>query len=398
MPRQIITDPQSGEKICKCFKRCGGCQLQETYADQLKRKQEKAARMLSKFAPVQPIIGMGTPYAYRNKVQNIYGTDRNRKIISGVFQSTGKKLVAVDDCMLEDEHAAPIVQTLKKLMHDMKIAPYDLRTGTGLLRHTLIRVSPSTGEIMLVLVTASAMLPSKNNLVRALRKAHPEITTIVQNICPDGMPLTLGRRNITLFGSGFIEDTLCGCRFRISPASFYQVNSRQTERLYGCAVKAAGITGGTTVIDAYCGTGTIGIIAAKQGASVTGVEQNRAAVRDAVENARRNQLTNIRFYQDDAGAFMQKLARENTKIDVLIMDPPRAGASPAFLRSAGKLSPQRIVYVSCSIETLERDLLLLQKEGYRVKTIQPVDMFPHTTGIETVCLLTKQPHPIPRKK
>ena len=398
MPKQIITDPQSGEKICKCFKRCGGCQLQESYAEQLARKQEKAERMLGKFAPVQPIIGMGTPYHYRNKVQNIYGTDKNRKIISGIFQSTGKKLVAVDDCMLEDQKAAPIVSTLKKLMHDLKIAPYDLRGGTGLLRHTLIRTSAATGEIMLVLVTSSAMLPAKNNLVKALIKAHPEITTIVQNICPDGMPLTLGNRSITLYGSGFIEDVLCGCRFRVSPASFYQVNSRQTERLYGCAVKSAGITEGTTVIDAYCGTGTIGIIAAKQGAAVTGVEQNRFAVRDAVENAKRNQLTNIRFYQDDAGDFMQKLAKDKAKIDVLIMDPPRAGASPAFLRSAGTLRPDRIVYVSCNIETLERDLLLLKKEGYRVSMIQPVDMFPHTTGIETVCLLNRQPKPEPQNR
>ena len=387
MHRQIITDPQSGEKICKCFKRCGGCQLQETYAEQLERKQDKADRMLSKFAPVLPIIGMAKPYHYRNKVQNIYGTDKNRQIISGIYQSTGQKMVTVDDCMLEDVHAAPIVQTVKKLMRDMKIAPYDLRTGTGLLRHTLIRTSAATGEIMLVLVTASSMLPSKNNFVKALITAHPELTTVVQNICPDGLPLTLGARSVTLYGNGWIEDVLCGCRFRISPASFYQVNPQQTERLYSCAIKFARITEGVTVIDAYCGTGTIGMIAAKAGADVTGVEQNRAAVRDAVYNAKRNGLTNIRFYQDDAGAFMQKLAAERAHCDVLMMDPPRAGASPAFIRSAGKLKPDRIVYVSCKIETLERDLTLLKKEGYRVTRIQPVDMFPHTTGIETVCLL-----------
>ena len=389
MPRQIITDPHSGERICKCFKRCGGCQLQETYAEQLSRKQDKAERMLSKFAPVQPIVGMACPYHYRNKVQNVYGFDRNRQIISGIFQSTGKKLVAADDCMLEDVHAAPIVQTFKKLMRDMKIAPYDLRTGTGLLRHTLIRTSAATGEIMLVLVTASAMLPSRNHLVKALIKAHPELTTVIQNICPDGMPLTLGSRSITLYGTGYIEDILCGCRFRISPASFYQVNPQQTERLYACAVRYAGITEGVTVIDAYCGTGTIGMIAAKAGADVTGVEQNRAAVRDAVYNAKRNGLTNIRFCLDDAGAFMQKLAANRSHCDVLIMDPPRAGASPAFIRSAGKLKPDRIVYVSCRIETLERDLLLLKKEGFRVTKIQPFDMFPHTTGIETVCLLER---------
>ena len=387
MSKHIIADPATGEPVCRCFKRCGGCQLQEAYAGQLTYKQEKAERMLSKFAPVKPILGMEHPYHYRNKVQNLFGRDGKGRIISGIFQSTGQKLVATDDCMLEDERAAPIIRTLKKLMHDLRIQPYDLRTGTGLLRHTLIRTSASTGEVMLVLVTASAMLPSKNNLVKALCKAHPEITTIVQNICPDGRPLTLGTRSITLFGSGTITDELCGCRFRISPASFYQVNPVQTERLYRCAVDAADIREGVTVIDAYCGTGTIGMICAKQGASVIGVEQNPDAVRDAAANAKRNRLSSIRFCRDDAGRFMEQFAAEGGHCDVLIMDPPRAGASPAFLRSAAILRPKKIVYVSCKIETLERDLLQLKKSGYQVTMIQPVDMFPHTTGIETVCLL-----------
>lgn len=383
MSRQIT------EKQCRCFKQCGGCQLQEPYAAQLLRKQQKAERMLSKFAPVKPIIGMEDPYYYRNKVQNVYGIDRGRRIISGVYQSSGRRMTAAEDCLLEDRRAAPIVRTLCKLMWDMRIAPYDLRSGMGLLRHTLIRTSRSTGEVMLVLVTAGAMLPSRKNLVKALRAAHPELTTIVQNICPDGLPLTLGPRSITLWGPGYIEDELCGCRFRISPASFYQVNPVQTEVLYRTAVEAAGIRQGVTVIDAYCGTGTIGMIAAKQGAEVVGVEQNHAAVRDAVENAKRNHLTNIRFAEDDAGAFMQRLAAEHASCDVLMMDPPRAGASPEFLRSAGKLGVRRIVYISCKIETLERDLLLLKKEGYRAEMIQPVDMFPHTTGIETVCVLKR---------
>ena len=271
MNRQIITDPDTGEKTCRCFKRCGGCQLQESYAEQLRRKQEKAERMLSQYTAVHPIIAMDSPYYYRCKVQNVYGRGRGGTYISGIFQSTGQKMVAVDDCMLEDRRAAPIVQTLKKLMHDLKIPPYDLRTGSGLLRHTLIRTSFTTGEVMLVLVTASAVLPSKKNLVSALLKAHPELTTIVQNICPDGLPLTLGERSVTLAGKGYIEDILCGCRFRISPASFYQVNPVQTEKLYTFAVQAAGIHSGVSVIDAYCGTGTIGMICAKQGADVIGV-------------------------------------------------------------------------------------------------------------------------------
>ena len=381
---------QNTQQSCRCFKQCGGCQLSEPYEAQLARKQQKAERMLSKFAPVRPIIGMENPWHYRNKVQNVYGVDRRHRIISGIYQSTGHRMTAADACLLEDSCAAPIVETLKRLMYDLRIAPYDLRSGTGLLRHTMIRVSRSTGEVMLVLVTAAAMLPAKKNLVKALCAAHPEITTIVQNICPDGLPLTLGARSITLYGNGYIEDILCGCRFRISPASFYQVNPVQTEILYQTAIRAAGIRSGMTVIDAYCGTGTIGMIAARAGAEVIGIEQNHAAVRDAIENARRNQMNNIRFAEADAGALLRQLAAERIHCDVLLMDPPRAGASETFLRSAGALAVPKIVYISCKIETLERDLLILKKEGYRAETIQPIDMFPHTTGIETVCVLNRR--------
>lgn len=387
MAKHIVTDPQTGEKRCRCFKRCGGCQLDEPYAEQIARKQQKAERMLSEFAPVSPILAMQSPYHYRNKVQNLYAADGRGRILSGIYQSHSRRMTAVDDCMLEDRKAAPIVSTLKKLMHDLRIQPYDLRTGAGVLRHTLIRTSPATGQVMLVLVTASPMLPAQNRLVGALRKAHPELTTIVQNICPDGIPLTLGPRSVTLFGDGYIEDMICGCRFRISPASFYQVNPEQTEKLYACAVDAAGLADRDVVIDAYCGTGTIGILCAKRGADVAGVELNRAACRDAVMNARLNGLKNIRFCNDDAGRFMQRMAAEKEHCDVLMMDPPRAGASAEFLRSALKLRPDRIVYISCGIETLQRDLVQLCKGGYRATFIQPVDMFPHTTGIENVVLL-----------
>ena len=384
---QTYTDPETGARRCRCFKRCGGCQLDEPYADQIRRKQEKAERMLGTFGKVLPIIPAEQPYGYRGKVQNVFARDPRKKIVSGVYQSSGQKMVTVDDCMLEDEHAAPILRTLKTLMQSLRIAPYDLRTGTGLLRHTLIRVSRSTGQIMLVLVTASPILPAKKHLIDGLVKAHPELTTIVQNICPDGLPLTLGPRSVTLYGKGFIEDDLCGCRFRISPASFYQVNPAQTEKLYRCAIEAAALKKGETVIDAYCGTGTLGMICAKQGAEVVGVELNRSACRDAADNAKRNHLDNIRFRNGDAGEFMQQAAKDGGRCDVLLMDPPRAGADARFLRAAAALKPARIVYISCGIESLRRDLMQLVKSGYRVQRIQPVDMFPHTTGIETVCLL-----------
>lgn len=390
MSSQIIKDPVSGELKCKCFKRCGGCQLSETYSEQIQRKQDKAERMLSRYAKVQPIIAMDSPYHYRNKVQNMYGFDSSKRIISGIFQSSSRKLVAVDDCMLEDSAAAPIVAELKKLMKSFKIFPYDHNSGRGFLRHTLIRHSLSTGEIMLVLVTATPVFPATKNFVKAMLSACPQITTIVRNVCTNKLPLTMGERDIVMHGKGFIEDELCGCRFRISPRSFYQVNSLQTEKLYTCAVEAADIGKGTKVIDAYCGTGTIGMICAKRGADVTGTELNPAAVRDAVANAKLNGLDNIRFCNEDAGDFMQRLAAEGESCDVLILDPPRAGASAEFITAAGKLAPEKIVYVSCKIETLERDLRLFKKEGYRARYIQPVDMFPHTTGIETVVLLSRK--------
>ncbi|MCQ2407482.1 MAG: 23S rRNA (uracil(1939)-C(5))-methyltransferase RlmD [Oscillospiraceae bacterium] len=384
---QTYIDPETGARRCRCFKRCGGCQLDEPYADQIRRKQEKAERMLGTFGKVLPIIPAEQPCGYRGKVQNVFARDSRKRIVSGVYQSSGQKMVTVNDCMLEDERAAPILRTLKTLMQSLRIAPYDLRTGTGLLRHTLIRTSRSTGQIMLVMVTASPILPAKKHLIDGLTKAHPELTTIVQNICPDGLPLMLGPRSVTLYGKGYIEDELCGCRFRISPASFYQVNPAQTERLYRCAVEAAALRKGETVIDAYCGTGTLGMICAKQGAEVIGVELNRSACRDAAENAKRNHLDNIRFRNGDAGEFMQQAAKEGGRCDVLLMDPPRTGADAKFLRAAAALKPARIVYVSCGIESLRRDLMQLVKAGYRVQHIQPVDMFPHTTGIETVCLL-----------
>jgi len=387
MSGHIKVNPVTGEKNCGAFKRCGGCQLDMPYAEQLKWKQEKANRMLSGFCRVQPIIGMDNPYNYRNKVQTVYRLNSSKQIISGVFRSSDKGMISTDDCMLEDVQAHKIVRDLKRLMRSFRISPYNYQSGQGLLRHTLIRTARSTGQIMLVLVTSGPIFPAKRNFVKALLDIHPEITTIVQNICTNPMPLTLGERNIIMYGKGYIEDVLCGCRFRISPASFYQINPQQTEKLYEIAVKAADITKGTKVIDAYCGTGTIGMICAKNGGEVAGVELNRSACKDAQENAMRNKLENIRFFNEDATEFMKALALQGESCDVLILDPPRAGSTSEFIQAAGELRPKRVVYVSCKIETLERDLKLFKKAGFKAELIQPVDMFPHTTGIETVVSL-----------
>ncbi len=376
---------------CPVYKKCGGCQLQNlTYEEQLKYKQNKVKRLLEKFCPVDPIIGMDNPYHYRNKVQAAFWTDKKGKIISGVYQSGTHHIVGIDRCQTEDIIADKIIVAVRKLLPSFKLTTYNEDAGKGFLRHILVKRGFSTNQIMLVLVTGTPVFPSKNNFVKAILKQFPAITTIVQNINPYRTNLVLGDNQKILYGKGYIEDILCECKFRISPKSFYQINPVQTEILYSKAIEFANLNGNETVLDTYCGIGTIGIIAAKHGArKVIGAELNGDAVRDAIVNARTNNLKNIRFFKADAGEFMHNISSENEKPDVVFMDPPRAGSDTKFLDSLIKMSPNTVVYVSCNPETLARDLEYLTKSSvFKVKKIQPVDMFPHTAHIECVVLIS----------
>ncbi|MBR1483302.1 MAG: 23S rRNA (uracil(1939)-C(5))-methyltransferase RlmD [Ruminococcus sp.] len=377
---------------CPVYKKCGGCQLDTAYPDQLGYKQNKVERLLRRFGKVAPIIGMDNPCHYRNKVQAAFYTNRSGRIISGVYQSGTHHVVGIDSCMIEDETADKIIVGVRRLLPSFRLTTYNEDTGKGFLRHVLVKRGFATNEVMLVLVTGTPVFPSRNNFVKAVVKQFPMITTVVQNVNPYRTNLVLGDKQTVLYGKGTIEDVLCGCRFRISPKSFYQINPVQTEVLYNKAMEFADLKGSETVLDAYCGIGTIGIVAAKRGAgSVVGVELNGEAVRDAVMNAKANGLKNIRFYKGDAGAFMEELADAGEKCDVVFMDPPRAGSSEQFLRSLIKMSPDTVVYISCNPETLARDLRFLTKNSaYRVKNIQPVDMFPHTEHIESVVLLSRK--------
>ena len=382
---------QNETRRCPHSRKCGGCQLQNlTYAEQLEWKNRLCVKLLGRFAHVEPILGMENPYHYRNKVQAAFGTTRAGRIISGIYQSSTHNIVAVDSCMTEDRTADKIIVDIRHLLADFKMTTYNEVTGRGFLRHVLVKRGFATNEVMVVLVTGTPIFPARNNFLRALLKLHPEITTVVQNVNDRYTSMLLGPSEKTLYGPGFITDVLCGLKFRISAKSFYQINPAQTEVLYGKAMEFAGLTGRETVIDAYCGIGTIGMIAAKTAGQVLGVEVNRDAVRDAIANAKLNNMKNIRFVCADAGEFMVDMAQNGERCDVLLMDPPRAGSDQAFLSSAVTLAPTRIVYVSCNPETLARDLLFLTKRGYRVKKIQPVDMFPHTNHVETVCLLTRE--------
>lgn len=377
-------------ETCKTAKKCGGCRYQGIpYEEQLKQKEKQVGKLLSKYGKISPIIGMECPYYYRNKVHAVLGRDRKGNVISGIYEANTHRIVPVEECQIEDKKSQAIIHTIRDMLKSFKIKTYDEDSDYGLLRHVLVRRGFHSGEIMVVLVAVSPIFPSKNNFVKALRKEHPEITTIVLNVNDKRTSMVLGERNITLYGPGFIKDTLCGKRFRISPNSFYQVNPVQTERLYRTAIRFAELSGKETVIDAYCGIGTIGIAASESAGTVTGIELNREAVRDAILNAKENQIKNIRFHQGDAGEFMEEMAAAGEHADVVFMDPPRAGSDEKFLSSLVKLQPERVVYISCNPETQARDLQFLTRKGYSVRQIQPVDMFPWTDSIECCVALQR---------
>lgn len=375
---------------CPNRKKCGGCQLTNmSYEEQLAFKQSRVQRLVGRFCPVRPIVGMDEPYCYRNKVQAAFGLDRGRRIVSGVYQSSTHRIVPVDDCQLEDDTADRIIVTIREMLPRYKLTAFDERTGRGFLRHVLVKRAFATGQVMVVLVSGTKIFPPQRAFTAELVRRYPEIATVIHNVNDKFTSLVLGKQEKVLYGKGYIEDVLCGCRFRISAHSFYQINPVQTEILYKTAVEYAGLTGTERVLDAYCGIGTIGMVASRAAGEVAGVELNRDAVRDAIANARLNGIRNCWFTCADAGEFMESLAAEGKKADVVFLDPPRAGSTERFIASLAKMAPRRVVYISCNSVTLARDLAWFRQYGYRAEIAQPVDMFPHTEHIETVVQLTR---------
>ncbi len=376
---------------CPISGKCGGCQyIDKSYEEQLSIKRKYLSRLLSEFGSVDEVIGMNEPYHYRNKVNATFHHKRGGEIVAGRYEEKSHRVLTVDDCLIENKKAQEIIESIRGLLKSFKITAYNEDTGYGLLRHVMVRTGYATGQIMVVMVTSSPIFPSKKNFAKALLKLHPDITTIVQNINDKDTSMVLGERNQTIYGKGFIEDKLCGKIFKISPTSFYQVNPVQTEILYNKAMELAGLTGKETVIDAYCGTGTIGIVASDNADKVIGVELNKAAVKDAIVNIKANGCKNVDVYAGDAGKFMVKMAAEGAHADVVFMDPPRSGSSKEFLDSVFKLNPDRIVYVSCGPDTLARDLKYMVERGrYKVGKIVGVDLFPWTEHCEVVVLMTK---------
>lgn len=375
---------------CSVSKKCSGCQLTNlSYGDQLKMKQAKVARLLSPFARIKPISGMDNPFHYRNKACAVFDKTSGGKLFAGIYQSKDGRVVKSDSCLIESEIASGIIRDSEKILRDLKVAPYDRETGKGSLRHILVRVTGS-GRALVALTGTAPHFKESIAYTERILKLHPEIETIVYGHRRDKVALQNPDNEEILYGNGYVTDTLCKKEFRISQSSFYQINRVQTEKLYSYAVKLAEMTGEENVIDAYCGIGTIGLIASDSAKKVVGVETNASAVACAKENAKINEVTNAEFVCDDAGKFMRKMVKAKEKADVVFMDPPRQGASPEFLASLVMLSPNKIVYISCNPETLARDLRFLTRKKYAVNRIKPFDMFPYTGHVECAVLLTKE--------
>ena len=375
-------------------KHCGGCPLLGLdYSAQLKQKEDKVRTLVGRYGPVDPIRGMAEPWHYRNKVISTFAPAAGGKLTSGIYAANSHRVLPVESCLLQDEVLDKTMEAVRAAANACRYQPYNEDKGTGLLRHCLLRRGVATGQVMVVLVTAQPVLPGAKNFVKALlaeaEKRGVTVTTVVQNLNSRKTSVVLGEAEKVLYGKGYILDTLCGRTYALSPRSFYQVNPVQTEVLYGLAVEAAQLTGKEVVLDAYCGIGTIGLTAAGQAKQVVGVELNRDAVQDAIGNARHNGVKNARFFAADATRWISEAAGAGERADVIFMDPPREGSTPQFLQSVVQMAPRRVVYVSCNPETLARDLALLTKKGYRVESSTPVDMFPHTEHIETVCALSK---------
>ena len=370
---------------CKICTACGGCQYQQIkYEAQLKFKTNRVKNAIKRIAhldtKVNPCIGAKNPYHYRNKIQVPYAKDRKGNIVYGFYRENSHEIIPTKECMIEDKRAASILWDVKELAKQFNISIYNEDNGKGILRYVLIRTSYHYPEVMVVLVTSIMNFPGQRNFVDALIKLHSEITTVVENVNSRHTNVILGPKEKVLYGPGFIKDSICDLTFEISPSSFFQVNPEQVEVLYKTALSLINIEKNQIVLDAYSGVGTIGLIASKNAEKVIAVEIVKDAVNNAIENAKRNNVKNIEFHCGDAGEF---ISNYDGRLDIVIMDPPRKGSDEKFLSTLINARPSQIIYVSCDPETLARDLAYLSST-YDVTYIQPVDMFPMTSHVETI--------------
>ena len=381
---------------CPVYESCGGCQVMHlSYESQLAWKQKKIAELFpqeQELGIIAPIIPMEQPWNYRHKIYASFSNGKKGEILAGIYEENSHKVVKTEQCRIQHKLANDIISTIVEIMRKGKIPAYNEDRGTGVLRHAYIRIGEKTDQVMVVLVTGSKEFREKKLFVEGLCKKFPQITTIIHNINSAKTSMVLGKKETVLYGPGSIEDELCGLKFEISSQSFYQVNPVQTEKLYETAVEFAGLTGKETVLDAYCGIGTISMVAAKKAKEVIGVEVNETACMDAKKNARKNNCQNVHFVAEDAGEYMVQLSKEKSalKPEVVFMDPPRSGSDAKFINSMVQMAPEKIVYISCNPKTQKVDIDMLKKKGYRVEKMQAVDCFCHTWHVENIALLVRK--------
>lgn len=382
------------EPVCPVYADCGGCQLQHlSYAGQLRMKQQQVKDALTRIGhldtEVLPVIGCNSPWNYRNKMQFPAASGAEGKISIGCYAAATHSVIDTGSCMIQKEANNEVLTTVRKWMQRYGISAYDEKTGKGLIRHVMSRVGVHSGEVMAVLITSAYDIPHKKELVEWLTKYVPNLVSVVQNINKKPTNIVMGNKTRVLYGQPTITDSLGALSFNISAQSFFQVNSEQAEKLYNKALEYAALSGNETVVDVYCGTGTISLYLAKHAGKVYGIEIVAPAIEDAKKNAQENNCHNAEFILGDAVEKLPQLLAEGVKPDVVVVDPPRAGCEQKVLKAIADVEPQRIVYVSCNPASLARDLAYLAERGYKAMAAQPVDMFPMTSHVETVVSLSK---------
>ncbi len=392
----IEKSPARKECDCSTYKRCGGCSLRHIeYSKTLEMKQNAVQNLVNKTlnekVKVDKTIGMEKPIHYRNKAQFPVGLNKENKPILGIFANRSHEIIQIDNCLIQHEVSQVLAKEIIKFISENNINVYNEKTRSGFLRHIVIKIGFKTKEVMCILVNNGEILPKEKELVDKIKNEFETneilskytLKTIVKNINNKDTNVILGNKNIVLFGDGFIYDKLGEYTFKISPMSFYQTNPIQTEILYNKAIEFADLKGNETILDLYCGIGTIGIFASKKVKKVYGIEIVEDAVKDAIENAKLNNIQNIEFLCGDVEKTLQEVLIKSKKPDVIFVDPPRRGLDNITISNILKTEPVRIVYISCNPATMVRDLKMLE-EKYEVKKIQPVDMFPYTSHVECV--------------
>lgn len=394
----LTPSPHRATPVCPHFGKCGGCDFMHMdYELEAELKRQRVYDALQRIGAVDPgplpITPAPATEGYRNKAQLPVAMTKEGPA-AGFFRARTHELIPVTHCHIQPMEAERASQAVLRWMNQYHILPYDEETHRGYVRHIFVRKAVVTGQVMACLVVNSDHLPKENQLVETLLTEMPELTTILYNVNTRPGNVILGEVYHTLYGPGWIEDQLCGLTFRLSPASFYQVNHHQAQLLYEKAIAFADLHGSETVLDLYCGTGTITLAMARSAGQVIGVEVVPQAIADAKENARRNGIENARFFCADAGQAALQLAAEGIRPDVITVDPPRKGISPEVIDAICGMAPRRLVYVSCDPATLARDVKLLGEKGYRFVRGEAVDLFPRTKHIETVVLLSREKTPL----